>query len=57
MTLGDRPDCPLVQSAIEESLRFSPMAVVNVPHRTQRETKLGGYVFPKGTKVTRLGET
>ncbi len=49
--LRDRGDCPRVQSAIEESLRFSPMAVVNVPHRAQRDTHLGGYFFPKGTQV------
>ncbi|XP_068752778.1 steroid 17-alpha-hydroxylase/17,20 lyase-like isoform X1 [Montipora capricornis] len=50
-TLDDRPDLPLVQATILESLRVGNIVPLAVPHVTIENTTLRGYRVPKGTIV------
>ena len=49
--LDDRPNLPLVQATIMETLRLGNVAETALPHYTLRETTLAGYRVPKDTVV------
>ena len=49
--LDDRPNLPLVQAAIMETLRLGNVAEAALPHYTLKETTLAGYRVPKDTVV------
>ncbi|XP_047472152.1 cytochrome P450 2L1-like [Penaeus chinensis] len=51
-TLEDRSRMPYTEAVIHEVLRVSSLASVGVPHVAVRDTKLGGYLLPKGTIVS-----
>ena len=50
-TLDDRPDLPLVQAAILESLRVGNIVPLALPHKAIEDTTLRGYRVPKDTIV------
>lgn len=49
--LDDRPNLPLVQATIFETLRLGNVLPVAVPHTAVNDTTLCGYSIPKGTIV------
>ena len=49
--LDDRPNLPLVQATIMETLRLGNVAEATLPHYTLKDTTLAGYRVPKDTVV------
>ena len=49
--LDDRPNLPLVQATIMETLRLGNIAETALPHYTLKDTSLAGYRVPKDTVV------
>ena len=49
--LDDRPNLPLVQATVMETLRLGNVAESAIPHYTLKDTSLGGYCVPKDTVV------
>ena len=49
--LDDRPNLPLVQATIMETLRLGNVAPTALPHYTLKDTSLAGYRVPKDTVV------
>ena len=49
--LDDRPNLPLVQATIMETLRLGNVAEAAIPHYTLKDTTLAGYRVPKDTVV------
>ena len=49
--LDDRPNLPLVQATIMETLRLGNVAETALPHYTLKDTSLSGYRVPKDTVV------
>ena len=50
-TLKDREKLPYTEAALTEVMRVTPTAPSSLPHKTIRDTELGGYKLPKGTRV------
>ena len=50
-SLNDRPNLPLVQATIIESLRVANVSPLTLPHMTLTDTTLCGYRVPKDTIV------
>lgn len=50
-SLRDRPDLPLIQATIIETLRVGNVGPLLLPHVTLTDTKLCGYRIPKDTIV------
>ena len=50
-SLGDRPNLPLIQATIMETLRLGNVVPLAVPHITLIDTTLCGYRVPKNTTV------
>ena len=50
-SLNDRPDLPLIQATIIESLRVGNVVPLAIPHVTLTETTICGYRVPKDTIV------
>ena len=49
--LSDRGSLPYFESMIHETLRFSSLAPLSVPHKVTRDTKIGKQNVPQGTQV------
>ena len=49
--LADRGKLPFFEATILETLRFSSLVPLGVPHKTTRSTQFGGHSVPKGTQV------
>ena len=50
-TLKDREKLPYTEAALTEVMRVCPTAPTSLPHKTIRDTEVGGYKLPKGTRV------
>ena len=50
-SLCDRPNLPLIQATIIETLRLGNVVPLAIPHITLTDTTLSGYQIPKGTMV------
>ena len=50
-SLNDRPNLPLVQATIIETLRVANVSPLTLPHMTLTDTTLCGYRVPKDTTV------
>ncbi|KAI0662031.1 CyP450 monooxygenase [Cubamyces menziesii] len=48
---GDRPQLPYINALMKELLRWHVTLPIGVPHKTVRDTELGGYRVPAGTTV------
>jgi len=42
---------PYVEATILELLRYKTLVPFSVPHRTMKDTEVGGYFIPAGTTV------
>ena len=42
---------------IQEILRFRTLVPLSVPHLTNQDTEIDGYIFPKNTMVSTTPET
>ena len=49
--LSDRGSLPYFESTIQETLRFSSLVPLGVPHKTTRDTKIGRQTVPQGTQI------
>ena len=49
--LKDRSQCPYVEAAILELMRYVTMVPTSVPHKTTKDVELKGHLLPKGTQV------
>lgn len=47
--LDDRINLPYTEASIREIMRLETLVPSSIPHRTLRDTKIGGYDIPKGT--------
>ena len=54
---SDIPQLPYLVACAREALRLHPVAPFNVPHVSNTECRIGGYVIPKGSNVllSRIG--
>ncbi len=43
--------CHHAMAFVEESLRYTPLMTINVPHFAQRDTAINGHFLPRGTQV------
>lgn len=50
-TWSDRAQLPYMRAAVEETLRWAPVAFTAVPHAAARADKYGGYTIPAGAIV------
>nr|CAH7736351.1 unnamed protein product [Callosobruchus chinensis] len=53
-SLQDIPYLPLVEASICEVQRIRSVVPVGIPHGTVTDTKIGGYMIPKGTMLVPL---
>ena len=44
---------PYVEATILELQRYKTIVPLALPHRTLKDTEIGGYFIPKGTTVSR----
>ena len=49
--MSKKPEMPYTNAFIQELLRFRTLVPLNVPHVTNQDTKIDGYIFPKNTIV------
>jgi len=52
VSLDDKPNLPLVEAFMTESLRYGTIIILNVQRSATRDTTVGGYHVPKGTIVS-----
>ncbi|NXH12347.1 CP1B1 protein, partial [Bucco capensis] len=50
-TAEDRPQLPLLEAFIYETLRYSSFVPITIPHATTDDVELEGFHIPKGTVV------
>ena len=50
-TCQDRSNTPYCEAVIEEMMRVTPEAYLNLPHMVTKDTHALGYFFPKNTQV------
>ncbi|NWH66221.1 CP1B1 protein, partial [Geococcyx californianus] len=50
-TAEDRPNLPLLEAFIYETLRYSSFVPITIPHATTEDVELEGFHIPKGTVV------
>jgi len=51
ISLKDRHKLPLLEAYVHENLRVLSQAALMLPHFTLRDTQVGGYQIPAGTRV------
>ncbi|CAH1775262.1 unnamed protein product, partial [Owenia fusiformis] len=51
VALEDKDNMPYMQATLREVLRYATVDPLGVPHRTTKETTIGGHILPKGTNV------
>ena len=49
--LSDKDKLPYVNAVVNETLRFSSVIPLGVPHKTTADTTLAGYKIPKDTQI------
>ncbi|XP_038599649.1 cytochrome P450 2E1 [Tachyglossus aculeatus] len=50
-SMKDRNEMPYTEAVIHEIQRFTNLIPLNIPHTTDRDTKLRDFIIPKGTTV------
>ena len=50
-SINDKPNLPLLEATVLETLRLSTVVPLAIPHCTTEETRLAEYLLPKGTMV------
>ena len=50
-TMKDKSSLPIVQSFIQETLRFSSMAPLGIPHKAMQNDTISGLSVPKGAQI------
>lgn len=50
-SLQDKPDLPYLEAIVQEVHRISALGYLGVPRITGKDTQLGGYDIPKGTRI------
>ncbi|OAX32691.1 cytochrome P450, partial [Rhizopogon vinicolor AM-OR11-026] len=48
---GDRASMPYIEAVLRETLRFHPIAPLNIPHAAVNDDVYDGYLIPKGTTI------
>ena len=49
--MSHKADMPYTNAFIQELYRFRTLTPLGVPHKTNTDTELDGYVIPKGSQV------
>ena len=49
--MSKKPEMRYTNAFIQELLRFRTLAPLSLPHVTNQDTKIDGYIFPKNTIV------
>ncbi|XP_071802980.1 steroid 17-alpha-hydroxylase/17,20 lyase-like [Asterias amurensis] len=50
-SLDDEQTLPLLSATIYETLRYSSLSLLGVPHAAVKDTEIDGFCIPKGTQV------
>ena len=50
-TAADKPRLPYVEALVKETLRWHVIAPIGVPHRTDEDDLVGGYLIPKNATL------
>ncbi|KAF2119066.1 cytochrome P450 [Lophiotrema nucula] len=48
-TFGDRENLPYINAIVDEAQRWHPLAVMGLPHASDKEDTINGYRIPKGS--------
>ena len=52
--MSKKPEMPYTSAFIQELMRFRTLSPLNIPHTTNADVNLDGYVIPEGTMVMRV---
>ena len=51
VSMSKKAEMPYTNAFIQELFRFRTLVPLNVPHVTDQDTEINGYIFPKNTIV------
>ena len=55
ISMANKADMPYTSAFIQEVYRYRTLAPLSVPHKTNADTILDGYIIPKNIQVFALG--
>ena len=54
--MSHKADMPYTNAFVQELYRYRTLAPLGVPHTSNADTELDGYVIPKGIQVMQLDD-
>ena len=54
VSMTHKADMPYTNAFVQEVFRYRTLTPLAVPHKSNADTELNGYVIPKGAKVSHV---